>query len=157
MFEEYLIDAYDFYVIGKEKRPSDIRGAKKYFRASVFYLFSVIDGYINFVGDEYASLLSDEYRAYISDQRYKFSTKTYSIETVREFHSVIEKIKLIIHVFLPDYDFGLVEWNDLMNLKILRDEIVHPKIDDDAMSIDDYEDTIEKGLVSIITLKFSPA
>ena len=39
-----------------------------------------------------------------------------------------------------------------MDLKKLRDSIVHPKADEDSISIDVYQSVIENGLKSIISL-----
>lgn len=154
MYEEYLLDSYYFYELGKDyKKGRNKQECKKYFRASIFYLFSVIDGYINFIADEDASLLRDELQVYIADKKYRFSTSTYSTEKVTEYHPVISKLKLIIRVFAPEYNLKTAaEWQHLMNLKKLRDRIVHPGTDEDIVSPDEYETVIENGLKSIINL-----
>ena len=52
MFEEYLQDASAFFDKGRSAAEcGDIKKSRRYYRGAVFYTFSAMEAYVNFIAD----------------------------------------------------------------------------------------------------------
>ena len=54
MFEEYLQDASAFFDEGRSAAEcGDIKKSRRYYRGAVFYTFSAMEAYVNFIADTF--------------------------------------------------------------------------------------------------------
>jgi len=153
MFEEYLQDSYEFLeTANTAKNASDGRKAKRYYRASVFYAAGGIEAFTNYISDSFAQAgsLSPVEIAFLNDKRLTFD-KGKQIERI-EFHSLDEKLRLLITMFVPSFDFGNAVRSRLMAFKDLRDSLVHPKRNDDDIDIVEYQKNVSIGLAAVIEI-----
>ena len=154
MFEDYLQDSHNFLLIAeKASSASKEREAKRYYRASVFYSASAIEAYVNYVADSFAkarSLTAYE-TAFLNDQRLVFSVDKGLTER-KEFHSIDDKLRLLLNKFVTDFNFSTGTWADFMRFKDFRDALVHPRQADDETDIAEYQTKVRVGLSSIINL-----
>lgn len=154
MFEEYLQDSYNFLSIadGALKASND-REARRYYRASVFYTAGAIEAFANYIADSFekARSLTNHETAFLNDKRLVFSVGRGLTERA-EFHSIDDKLHLLLNKFVPDFDFSTGAWSTFMQFKNFRDSLVHPRQIDDETNIADYQTKVRAGLSSTISL-----
>jgi len=153
MFEEYLQDSYKFLGTAcAAKNASDDREAKRYYRASVFYAAGAMESFLNYIADSFAQAksLSPVEIAFLNDKTLTFD-KGKLVEKI-EFHRIDEKLRLLLHIFVSDFDFNSSAWSRLMAFKDLRDSLVHPRHSDDAMETGEYQNKVSIGLAAVIEI-----
>jgi hypothetical protein len=69
-----------------------------------------------------------------------------------EYHGADDKLCLLMHKFVPDFDFQSLTWVKFMELKHFRDSLVHPRQADDETTIAEYHKKVAGGLKAIIQL-----
>ncbi|MGA2332089.1 MAG: hypothetical protein ABSG75_10035 [Syntrophales bacterium] len=108
--------------------------------------------FTNYIADSFAQAgsLSPIEIAFLDDKRLTFD-KGKQIERI-EFHSLDEKLRLLITMFVPSFDFGNAVWSRLMAFKDLRDSLVHPKRNDDEIDIVAYQNNVSIGLAAVIEI-----
>ena len=154
MFEDYLKDSKYFYEEA-ESHKGDEELAKRYYRASVFCAASALEAFINFIGNtiETAGTLEVNEVAYINDQVLEVVPSKGTTERKTKFNSIEGKLKFLIKRL--DVDIVIdrdSNWSDFKEFKKLRDRLIHPKEEDDEVSIKDYSLELKKGLNSNIYL-----
>ena len=154
MFEEYLQDSNEFLSIAKEAfKASNEREARRYYRASVFYSAGAIEAFVNYIADSFAkaeSLTAHE-TAFLNDKRLVFSIDK-GLNERTEYHSIDDKLRLLLNKFVPSFDFGNVLWSNFMQFKNFRGSLVHPRQPEDKTEIVEYQTKVPTGLSSIIEL-----
>ena len=154
MFEEYLQDSNEFLSIAEEAfKASNEREARRYYRASVFYSAGAIEAFVNYIADSFAqaeSLTAHE-TAFLNDKRLIFSIDR-GLNERTEYHSIDDKLRLLLNKFVPDFDFSSGIWSSFMQFKNFRDLLVHPRQADDKTKIIEYQKKVQAGLSSIIEL-----
>lgn len=154
MFEEYLEDSYEFFVTGENLlREGKDREARRYFRASVFYASGAIEAFVNYLADAFskAESLTPHETSYLNDKALVFSPEKGVFERT-EYHRLEDKLRLLIRKFVLSFDFQSKTWIKFMELKDLRDSLVHPRQIDDEMTTSDYRSRVRAGLKAIIEL-----
>lgn len=153
MFEDYLEDAHKLAI--EVKGNSEERLAKRYYRASIFYAVSGIEAFVNYIGDVFEKgKAAQPYEiAFLNDKKFGIlEGKFVILEDVR-YSSVEEKLKFLLHRFVPDFDFGNnPSWSRFIEFKKFRDSLVHPRQIDDETNVAEYKEIIESGLSSIIEI-----
>lgn len=152
MFEEYLQDAYQFYVIAlKHHKAGEAREARRYYRAAVFYAAGAIEAFVNYVADSFekAKSLPDYEISFLNDKVKVFTVDKGLWERV-EYHRLDDKLKLLLNRFDPEFDYQSAAWNHFMEFKVFRDSLVHPRSADDPNSLEDYEKKIVRSLRAVI-------
>lgn len=154
MFEEYLQDSNEFLSIAEKAfKASNEREARRYYRASVFYSAGAIEAFVNYIADSFAqaeSLIAHE-TAFLNDKRLFFSIDRGLTERT-EYHSIDDKLRLLLNKFVPGFDFNSGMWSSFMQFKNFRDLLVHPRQADDKTEIIEYQKKVRAGLSSIIEL-----
>ena len=154
MFEEYLQDSHDFLLIAEESfKVSNERKARRYYRASVFYTAGAIEAFVNYIADSFAkaeSLTAHEI-AFLNDRRLVFSIDR-GLNERTEYHSIDDKLRLLLNKFVPIFDFNSGTWSSFMQFKNFRDLLVHPRQADDETKIIEYQTKVQAGLSSTIEL-----
>lgn len=153
MFEEYLQDSYEFWIVAEKfVRESKDREAKRYFRASIFYATGAIEAFINYVADSFtkASNIEPYELAFLNDKVLYFSADKGLTERI-EFHKIDDKIRVLMKRFSPSFDYKSLTWNKFMEFKKIRDSLIHPRDLDDEIKISDYRKKKE-GLRAIIEI-----
>ena len=120
MFEEYLQDASDFLFIANEaSKKGNPREARKYYRASVFYLAGATEAFLNFIADSFAKAnkLPAHEIAFLNDKSLIFSPEKGTVIEKIEFHRLEDKLRVLINRFESDFDFQSKAWNWLMQFK----------------------------------------
>jgi hypothetical protein len=154
MFEEYLQDAYEFFRIGHEASgSSNLREARRYYRASIFYAASALEAFVNYIADSFDKAQSiPQYEiAFLNDKNLIFTVDKGLIERI-EFHRLEDKIRLLMYKFVPSFDFNSPAWSHFMQFKDTRDALVHPKLSDDETEIHEYYKKVQTGLSAIIRI-----
>jgi hypothetical protein len=154
MFEEYLQDSYSFLSIAEEaSKASNEREARRYYRASVFYSAGAIEAFVNYIADSFAKAhsLTDHEIAFLNDRRLAFSADRGLTERT-EYHSIDDKLRLLLNKFAPGFDFGGSLWSNFMQFKDFRDFLVHPRQAEDKTKLAEYQAKVQIGLSSIIEL-----
>jgi len=154
MFEEYLQDSHIFLALAEEARKkSNEREARRYYRASVFYSAGAIEAFVNYIADSFAQAksLTDHETAFLNDKRLVFSIDR-GLNERTEYHSIDDKLRLLLNKFVPDFDFNSSLWDGFMRFKDFRDLLVHPRQAEDKTEIAAYQTKVQRGLSSIIEL-----
>ncbi len=154
MFEEYLQDSHDFLSIADAAfEATNEREARRYYRASVFYTAGAIEAFANYIADSFekAGSLKIHETAFLNDKRLVFSVNGGLTERT-EFHSIDDKLRLLLNTFVPGFDFGTETWSSFMQFKNFRDSLVHPRQAEDETDITEYQTKVRTGLSSIISL-----
>lgn len=154
MFEEYLYDANYFFEKAIESKENE-ELAKRYFRASIFSSFGAIEAYINFIGISFE--LSKGLQPYevslLTDKRFEFNGKEFELTNKLEFRKLEDKLRFIIHKFIPSFNYQTEQcWESFKRYKKLRDELMHPRINEDEHSLTEYEESVKRGFSGIIDL-----
>jgi hypothetical protein len=154
MFEEYLQDAYEFLAIAESLSTSpNERKARRYYRASVFYASGAMEAFVNYIADSFAQAgsITPHEICFLNDRAIVFSVSK-GVTEKTEFHKLDEKIRLLVHKFILDYDFQGLPWVKFMEFKDLRDSLTHPRQIDDETPVTKYRARIRAGLKAIIEL-----
>lgn len=156
MFEEYLIDAREFYDIAKKaKQQGEIREAQRYYRAAVFYTASALEAFVNYVaqGFELTPSFPPHEAAFLNDRELVFDPrKGELVERVR-YYAIEDKVRFLIRQFNPNYSLGTSkEWSRFLEFKEFRDGLIHPRQSDDDTSVERYDEILRDGLSCIISL-----
>ncbi len=154
MFEEYLQDSHNFLSIAEEAyKKSNEREARRYYRASVFYSAGAIEAFVNYIADSFAKAksLTDHEIAFLNDRRLVFSVDR-GLNERTEYHSIDDKLRLLLNKFVPGFDFNSSLWSNFMQFKNFRDLLVHPRQAEDKTEIAEYQTKVQIGLSSIIEL-----
>lgn len=154
MFEEYLQDSYEFLSIAERLyKESDIRGARRYYRASVFYASGAIEAFVNYIADCFAKAESIPRHevSFLNDKALIFTVDKGLKEKV-EFHKLDDKIKFLMKKFVSEFNFQDLAWIKFMEFKDFRDSLVHPRQIEDDNTIQEYRQKIRTGLKSIIEI-----
>ena len=154
MFEEYLQDSHNFLSIAEEAyKKSNEREARRYYRASVFYSAGAIEAFVNYIADSFAKAksLTDHEIAFLNDRRLVFSIDR-GLNERTEYHSIDDKLRLLLNKFVPGFDFNSSLWSNFMQFKNFRDLLVHPRQAEDKTEIAEYQTKVQIGLSSIIEL-----
>jgi len=153
MFEEYLEDS-NFFAIEASKAGSE-REAKRYYRVAVFCAMSAVEAFINYIGDTLAQgeTFPTYEIAYLTDKKFDVSGGTFQILEQIEYHRLEDKLKFLICKFVLNFDFVYTPcWSRLLEFKKFRDNIMHPRQDEDEIDITEYKKKIETGLSSAIEI-----
>lgn len=153
MFEEYLQDSYEFLKLAQASlKTSCDREAKRYYRASVFYAAGAMEAFLNYIAESFAQAnnLSSVETAFLNDKMLTFNNGKLIERT--EFHKLDEKLKLLLHKFVPTFDFNSSSWSKLMTFKNLRDSLVHPKQSEDETEVVNYQKMVSVGLSAVIEI-----
>ena len=152
MFEDYLQDSYEFFSIASQS--SDDRQSRQYFRASVFCAGAAIEAFLNYVADSFAQAenLPAHERAFLNDKMLFFSPKKMKTLERTEYHKLEDKLRVLIHRFLPSFDFNSPGWSGLMEFKKFRDSLVHPRKYEDETEILDYKVRVRAGISAILQI-----
>jgi len=154
VFEEYLQDSHNFLLIAEEAfKVSNEREARRYYRASVFYSAGAIEAFVNYIADSFAKAqsLTDHEIAFLNDRRLVFSVDR-GLSERTEYHSIDDKLRLLLSKFVPGFDFNIDPWASFMRFKQFRDLLVHPRQIEDNIQIEEYHAKTQAGLSSIIEL-----
>jgi hypothetical protein len=154
MFEEYLQDSDKFLLIAdKASGESNDREARRYYRASVFYTAGAIEAFVNYVADSFekAKTLGAHETAFLNDKRLVFIVNGGLTERT-EYHSIDDKLRVLLNIFVPDFEFNTVVWSTFIQFKKFRDSLVHPRQVDDETNITEYQTKVRTGLSSTISL-----
>jgi hypothetical protein len=153
MFEDYLIDAYEFAL--EARKANDERTSKRYYRAATFYAISSVEAFINFIGD----ILSKggktaEYEiAFLTDKKFGVVKDSFTITKQVEYNRLDDKLRFLICKYVKEFDFVREpEWSRFIELKRFRDGLVHPRTDIDEINIADYDEKIKTGLYATIRI-----
>jgi hypothetical protein len=154
MFEEYLQDSNEFLLKAEGAlKASKEREARRYYRASVFYSAGAIEAFVNYIADSFAqaeSLTAHE-TAFLNDKRLVFSIDR-GLNERTEYHSIDDKLRLLLNKFVPGFDFSSGLWSNFMQFKNFRDLLVHPRQAEDKTGMAEYQTKVQTGLSSTIEL-----
>jgi hypothetical protein len=152
MFEEYLQDASVFFE--EAEKASDPRVARRYYRAAVFYTSGAMEAFVNFIADtlEKGEVLTPHEIAFLTDKSLTFSQKQWAIAERVEYHRVEDKIRFLLSKFSPNFDFNNNSWSSLMQLKDIRDSLIHPRNNEDETSAKEYSQILNTGLHGAISI-----
>lgn len=156
MFEEYLQDSYDFFMIAQTAADeSDDRKARRYYRGSVFYAAGAMEAFVNYTADAFAKAesLSRHEIAFLNDRILAVSPKDGTlVEQTRRF-GIDAKLRFLFRKFVPSFELGTsTSWARFMVLKHLRDSLVHPRQSEDETEVADYHEKVHRGISAIIQL-----
>ena len=153
MFEDYLEDS-NYFAIEASEAPN-VREAKRYYRVAVFCTMSAVEAFTNYIGDTLAQgeTIEPYEIAFLTDKKFDVSGGTFQIIEQTEYHRLEDKLKFLICRFVPDFDFVSTPcWSRLLEFKKFRDNIMHPRQDEDEIDITEYKKKIETGLSSAIEI-----
>ncbi len=154
MFEDYLRDSYAFLSLAnKAARASNDGEARRYYRASILFEFGAIEAFVNYIAVSFleAGSLSKFETSFLNDKAVVYSVKK-GVHQRTEYHSLDSKLRLLLRKFIPDFDFQSTTWTTFMELKELRNDLMHPRQPEDETSIEEYHDQVADGLKEAINL-----
>lgn len=151
MFEEYLQDASEFFE--EAQKTTDVRIARRYYRAAVFYTSGAMEAFVNYIADtfEKGGTFTPHEIAFLTDKNLTFSQKSWDIAEKTEYHRVEDKIRFLLSKFSPNFDFNNQAWSSLMSLKDIRDSLIHPRNAEDETTAEEYRKILSAGLHGVIT------
>lgn len=153
MFEEYLEDSYELFQMAQYAvKENDYRTASRFYRASVFYAFSALEAFVNYIATSFALAgnLENCEIAFLSDIRQDFSNTKFKLIDKVEYHKLEDKLKFLITRFESTYNFNNSLWSGLLEFKKFRDLLVHPKQDTNNVTIEEYRLKLCTGITSVI-------
>lgn len=152
MFEEYLQDASGFFE--EAKNTPDVRIARRYYRAAIFYTSGAMEAFVNYIADtfEKGGNFTAHEIAFLTDKNLTFSQKSWSIKEKTEYHKVEDKIRFLLSKFSPNFDFNNQSWSSLMALKDIRDSLIHPRNAEDETTANEYRKILSTGLHGVISI-----
>lgn len=151
MFEEYLLNSNYFRNIALKQSVN--KEAKKYYRVSIFCAMSAIEAFVNSISEGFklSSTLEVHEIHYLLDQTLTMSNGVFK-ERI-ENHGIDEKLKFLLKKFSPSYEIDKEpSWVWFMEFRKIRNNLIHPKSDDDEITVEQYKEIIKKGLNSIIDI-----
>jgi hypothetical protein len=154
MFEEYLQDSYHFLSLGDGfVAASNDREARRYYRASVFYASGALEAFVNYIANAFAEAdsITLHETSFLNDKALVFSVDKGVVEKT-EYHGADDKLRLLMHKFVPVFDFQSLTWVNFMEFKRFRDSLVHPRQADDETAMAQYHKKVADGLRAIIQL-----
>ena len=154
MFEEYLQDASAFFDEAKSAAESgNARASRRYYRAAVFYTSGAMEAFVNFIADtfEKGGTFTQHEIAFLTDKSLIFSNTNWALREKIEFHRVDEKLRFLLSKFSPEFDFNNPSWSSLMELKEIRDSLIHPRHNEDKTSVDEYHKKLSSGMRGAIS------
>ncbi|HLA87419.1 MAG TPA: hypothetical protein VJL10_05330 [Anaerolineales bacterium] len=155
MFEDYLKDSNEFYLIATDaKSKNEIDSARRYYRVSIMCAFNAIESFVNYIAKSFeeADNLEKLEICFLNDKELYFSP-TKGICTRTKFTPIDEKLKVLIKRFNSTYDFEKsAEWGNLKSFKDFRDSLVHSRKSEDETSLDEYERRVKIGNKSVIEI-----
>ena len=151
MFEEYLQDASELFE--KAKKTTDVRIARRYYRAAIFYTSSAMEAFVNYIADtfEKGGTFTPHEIAFLTDKNLTFSQKKFGIIEKTEYHKVEDKIRFLLSKFSPNFDFNNQSWSSLISLKGTRDSLIHPRNAEDETTTEEYRKILSAGLHGVIS------
>jgi len=155
MFEEYLKDSSEFFKIASyARKEKDEISARRYYRVTIMCLFSSIEAFVNYNAQSYAEAMNIELLIinFLNDKEQYFSP-TNGIKDRKKYNSIDDKLKTLIYMFNPNYDFcNSKEWSHFISLKEFRDSIIHSKQIEDETPLLEYNKLIKKGFNATVQL-----
>lgn len=103
MFEEYLNDSHEFYLLASEAQINgDIKKARRYYRVSVMCALSALESFVNYTAKSFdeANNLDKLEICFLTDKEQYFSP-TQGVKTRVKFNPLNEKLKVLIRRFNP--------------------------------------------------------
>jgi hypothetical protein len=154
VFEQYLFDAKNFLDEARQaEASSDEAKSKRLFRSSIWHLSAAVESYLNTTSQALDRTKIDPLLiAYLQDKAYVVKPSSGNIATRTEYHSVDERFKLLATLYHCDLPFQDRTWNDFILLKTLRDELTHPKGEEDSVTLARYEKVSSSGLTAVLKL-----
>jgi hypothetical protein len=151
MFEEYLQDASEFFE--EAKKATDVRIARRYYRAAIFYTSGAMEAFVNYIADtfEKGGTFTPHEIAFLTDKNLTFSQKKWELIEKTEYHKVEDKIRFLLKKFSPEFDFNNQAWSSLMSLKDIRDSLIHPRNAEDETTANEYRKILSTGLHGVIS------
>ena len=153
MFEEYLQDASYFFEEGKKEK--EVLKSKSYFRCAVFCTSSAMEAFCNYIGEtfEHSGTLNEFECAFLNDKEIIFDIRQGEKKEKTRYYSIEDKIKFLVKKFVPSLDISTNKnWTYFIEFKTFRDQLVHPRMTEDEMEIDQYKKIIKTGLTGVIFL-----
>lgn len=113
-----------------------------------------MEAFVNYIASSHESAGSLEpfETAFLTDNKLYFDVRDVEVKRRSEYHSVSDKLRVIIKKFVRNYDFGCSDWREFQEFKKLRDDLVHPREDEDSISLSSYESRVRSGLRGIIAV-----
>lgn len=130
----------------------DEKVARRYYRVSVFCLAGAIESFVNYVADSFAQAdqLPLNEIAFLNDE--KFTPEKGKLVRRAEFHRLEDKLKILLTRFIPDFDFQGTMWIWFMELKDLRDSLIHPRRLEDEVPLAQYSTKLIRSMSAIVGL-----
>lgn len=153
MFEDYLFDSNYFYEEAVNNDDEILK--KRFFRVSIFCLTSAIEAFVNYIGSsiEIAGSIDKNEIAFLNDKTIEIKPSSGSVTERTKYYSIEDKIKFIIKRFNVEIDIGNdSNWGHFLNIKNLRDDLIHSREINDETDLDEYKRTMKNGLNSGIYL-----
>jgi hypothetical protein len=153
LFEEYLEDAHAFIIEARNVEKAE--DAKKYYRVSVFCAMSAIEAFANFVGGAFAQsdVLEPHEIAFLTDRQFQPVHGKFEILETMEYHKIEDKLKFLFYKFVPQFDFHKTPcWGQLLEFKKFRDNLTHPRQDEDETTLKEYKSITDRGLSAVIEI-----
>jgi hypothetical protein len=154
MFEDYLQDSYHFLSKAEQlAHDGKDREAKSFFRASVFYVAGAMEAFVNYLADSFSKAKSIPQHEifFLTDTTLVFSKNKGFVEKTA-FHSIEDKLRLLISKFVPSFNFNGLSWNKFVDFKALRNSLVHPREVDDERGSAEYAEMLRAGLKATIEI-----
>ncbi len=154
MFELYLKDSAVFLDRGKQaSRVADFEDACRYYRASVFCAYSALEAFVYYIASSFDQTNTVEKHeiAFINDRRVLFDP-TVGLKEKSEYHSLEDKIRVLLRLFAHEVNMGMGSWQRLHVFKEFRDSLVHPKQIEDVTNEAEYLQNASDGLQSVIDI-----
>lgn len=148
MFDVYLKDAYEIYMQALSQTENE--ASKRLHRASIFTSISAIESYVNYVSSSFieAKTFTLYEEAFLADKRISFDQGEVVLKT--EFYYLEHKIRFLLNKFNPNYDLKSKHWQWFIEVKQFRNELIHPKENEDIYDKEKYEVMAKNGLSGII-------
>ena len=150
MFEDYLLDAYQFFQLAEAKKNNgEEREAKMYYRAAVFCAASSLEAFVNLIGNAMTqgNTLDKIEIAFLNDVSLEVLPSRAEIVEKLKFNSISEKIKFVIKKFNIALDIAAAtQWRDFLQFKEFRNSLIHSRAIEDEITTAEYSSNIKKGL-----------
>ncbi len=157
MFEDYLVDAKEFYDMAEANRNNE-QLAKRYYRVAVFCTLSAAEAYVNYLATGFLvsdKLLSDQEIAFLNDKEIIFDAQKGKVREKTRYFSIEDKVKFLLTKFPANLSFDVgsdKRWSYFSEIKDLRNTLIHPREISDDIPIEQYRNTLFNGLKSIIEI-----
>ncbi len=153
MFSEYLRTASDF-LEAAEQEAEEAR-AKRQFQAAILFTASAVESFVNYIGDTLAKSKNTPLHeaAFLTDRELDISKGKFAISQRSKYYRLEDKLKYLVYKFCKNYSIEKApEWPKFLEFKRFRDELVHPKRDEDDRSLKEYKNQTIQGLEASITI-----